>query len=79
MLDGKNFLIEPAEDWRVTQLTNTEKVHPCDKNETWLIILCQLYVSAILEGRLQAIHRVASLLAELSGGYIRGLPYPLGS
>ncbi len=79
LLDKTNTLIEPAEDWRMTPLTNTDKIHPCDKNETWLIILCQLFVSAVLEGRLQAIHRVGSLLAELNAGHVRDLPFPLGS
>jgi hypothetical protein len=79
LLDCNNNIIEPSEDWKITRKIRDPRPHICRKDDAWLTILSQLFLSAILEGRLQAIHRVGSILAELSGGNIRSLPFPLGS
>ncbi len=79
LLDGRGHLIEPAENWRITRLPKNDHLHPCGKQEIWLTILCQLYLSAMLEGRLLAIHRVGSILTRLCGGEFGALPFPLGS
>jgi hypothetical protein len=79
LLDPRGHLIEPAENWRITRLPRHDNLHPCGNKEIWLTVLCQLYLSAMLEGRLLAIHRVGSILATLCGGEFRALPFPLGS
>jgi hypothetical protein len=79
LIDSTSRLIEPSEDWRVTCLTTGEKLHSCNKDDTWLTVLGQLFLSAILEGRLQAIYRVGAILSELCGGKLRNLPFPLGT
>ncbi len=72
-------LVEPAEGWRVTRLNRDDKLHPCADRDIWLTILCQLFLSALLEGRLQTIHRIGSILSRLCGGEFSKLPFPLGS
>ncbi len=79
LIDSDSNLIEPAEGWNVTRLTRDDRLHPCGDRDVWLTVLCQLFLAAMLEGRLQAIHRVASILCELCGGEFKHLPYPLGS
>jgi len=79
LLDPRGHLIEPAENWRITRLPRHDNLHPCGNKEIWLTVLCQLYLSAMLEGRLLAIHRVGSILAKLCSGEFRNLPFPLGS
>lgn len=72
-------LVEPSEGWRVTRLNKDDKLHPCADRDIWLTILSQLFLSALLEGRLQTIHRVGTILARLCGGEFSKLPFPLGS
>lgn len=79
LLDARGHLIEPAENWRITRLPRHDNLHPCGNKEIWITILCQLYLSAMLEGRLLAIHRVGSILTKLCGGNFQNLPFPLGS
>jgi hypothetical protein len=79
LLDGNYHLISPAENWRVTRLTNEDKLHPCGDRDVWFTILAQLFLSAVQEGRLQAIWRVGSILAQLCDGEFHDLPFPLGS
>lgn len=79
LLDSRGHLVEPAEGWRITRLPRHDNLHPCGKKEIWLTILCQLYLSAMLEGRLLAIHRVGTILTRLCGGDFTSLPFPLGS
>lgn len=78
LVDNHCNLIEPAEDWRVTPLSGLDKQHPCADKDVWLTVLSQLMLAALMEGSLQAIHRVGSILVELSGGRFDDLPYPLG-
>lgn len=79
LLDENYYLISPAENWRVTRLTNDDKLHPCGDRDVWFTILAQLFLSAVQEGRLQAIWRVGSILAQLCDGDFHDLPFPLGS
>jgi hypothetical protein len=79
LLDPRGHLIEPAENWRITRLPRHDNLHPCGNKEIWLTVLCQLFLSAMLEGRLLAIHRVGSIIARLCDGDCRDLPFPLGS
>ncbi len=79
LIDANYNLVEPAEGWKISKLTEEDKLHPCGDRDVWLTVLCQLFLAAMLEGRLQAIHRVASILAKLCGSTFHDLPYPLGS
>lgn len=79
LVDARQNLIEPAEGWRITSLRGSAKQHPCGDKDIWLTILSQLFLAALMEGTLQAIHRVGSILAKLSGTEFQELPYPLGS
>lgn len=79
LLDENCNLIAPAENWRVTRLSNSERLHPCGTQDAWLTILAQLFLSAVQEGRLHAIHRVGTILSKLCGGDFSRLPFPLGS
>ncbi len=79
LMDANDHIIEPSEEWKVTRKVRDPRPHICHKDDVWMAILSQLFLSAILEGRLQAIHRVGAILAKLSGGNIRFLPFPLGS
>ena len=79
LIDRFNNLIKPTEDWRIKHLKTVQDIRVFGKANIWLVVLSQLFVSAMLEGRLQAIHRVGSLLAELCGGRVRNFPFPLGS
>jgi hypothetical protein len=79
LIDSNCNLVEPAEGWRVTRLTNNDKLHPCTNRDIWFTVLAQLFLSALQEGRLQAIHRVGSILSRLCGGNFGQLPFPLGS
>ena len=79
LLDANYHLISPAENWRVTRLTNEDKLHPCGDRDVWFTILAQLFLSAVQEGRLQAIWRVGSILSQLCDGDFHDLPFPLGS
>ena len=79
LLDTNCNLIAPADNWRVTRLSNNERLHPCGTQDAWLTILSQHFVSAVQEGRLHAIHRVGSILAKLCGGEFSKLSFPLGS
>lgn len=78
LIDSDFHLVEPSEGWRVTRLTRDDKLHPCADRDIWLTILGQLFLSALLEGRLQTIHRVGSILSKLCDGEFRDLPFPLG-
>jgi len=78
LIDAQNNFIEPAEAWRVSKFTPDVQLHPCADKDLWLTILCQLYLAAMLEGRVQAIHRVGSILATLCDGRFHDLPFPLG-
>lgn len=79
LLDCSSNLVEPADGWKVTHLPLEERLESCADSDIWLTVLSQLFLAAMLEGRLPAIHRVGSILAELCGGGLSGLPYPLGS
>ncbi len=79
LLDARGHLVEPAESWRITRLPRHDHLHPCGNQEVWLTVLSQLFLSAMMEGRLQAIQRVGSILTTLCGGEFQRLPFPLGS
>ena len=79
VMDRVNNLIDPSADWKLTHLNSGQDYRPYDKLNVWLALLCQLFTSAMLEGRLQAIHRVSSLLAEICDEKVRRFPFPLGS
>lgn len=76
--DAHGQLIEPADGWKVSRCARDERLHPCGDRDVWLTVLSQLFLAAMLEGRLQAIHRVGSILARLCGTTVGSLPYPLG-
>lgn len=78
LIDAQNNFIEPAEGWRVSKFTPEVQLHPCTDKDIWMTVLCQLYLAAMLDGRVQAIHRVGTILAKLCDGNFRDLPYPLG-
>ncbi len=78
LIDSNSNLIEPAEGWKVTRLTHADKLYPCGDRDIWLTVLSQLFLAAMLEDQLQAIHRVGIILAELCGGKFQDLPFPLG-
>ncbi len=79
LIDDSGNLIRPTEGWAITRLSGNDRLHSCSKNDTWLVILCQLFIAAMLEGRPQAIHRVGHMLSSLCGGNTQNLPFPLGS
>ena len=79
LIDRFKNLIEPTEDWRINHLKAIQDIRLFEKEHIWLVILSQLFISAMLEGRLQAIHRVGSLLAEICEGHAKNFPFPLGS
>ena len=79
LLDSRGHLIEPAETWRITRLPRHDHLHPCGNREIWMTVLCQLFLSAVLEGRLLTIQRTGSILTTLCGGDFGRLPFPLGS
>jgi len=76
--DSHGNLIEPADGWKITRYSRDDRLHPCGDRDIWLTVLCQLFLAAMLEGRLQAIHRVGAILARLCGAGTGSLPYPLG-
>ena len=78
LVDSECNLIEPGEGWRISRLPRQD-VHPCSDQDIWLTLLSQLFLAALMEGRLQAIHRVGSLLCRLCGGQVNDLPFPIGS
>ena len=79
LIDANCNLIEPAENWKVTRLSKDDKLHPCTDKDIWLTVLSQLFLASMLEGSLQSIHRVGSILCELCDADFQSLPYPLGS
>ncbi len=79
LLDINSNLVEPSEDWKVTHLPPEDRLEACADNDIWLTVMSQLFLAAMLEGRLQAIHRVGSILAGFCGGTLNNLPYPLGN
>lgn len=79
LVDDQLNLIETGEDWRVGRLQKENRVHACSDRDIWLTVLAQLFLAALLEGRLQAIHRVGTILSKLCGGSSQDLPFPLGS
>lgn len=79
LLDDSNNLIDPSENWRISRAKQNDRLHPCTKNDIFLTILSQLFLSAIFEGRLQSIYRVCLPLTDLCGGKLGDLPFPLGS
>jgi hypothetical protein len=78
LVDGHYNLLEPAEGWRISPLNGLDKQHPCGDRDVWLTVLSQLFLAALMEGSLQAIHRMGNILALLSGGEFDLLPFPLG-
>lgn len=78
LIDAHYNLIEPAEGWRISPLSGLDKQHPCGDRDIWLTVLSQLFLASLMEGSLQAIHRMGLILAQLSGGDFRDLPHPLG-
>ena len=79
LLDKAKLLIDPTSGWKLIRLNSSQDYCLYQNFNIWLAILSQLFTSTMLEGRLQAIHRVAVLLSEICGNNIRNLPFPLGS
>ena len=78
LMTNDGALIEPHKGWKLTHLSGDSKLHPCAERDLWLAVLTQLLLTAMFEGRLQAIHRLAAILTGLCDGDITDLPYPLG-
>ena len=79
IVDRFNNLVDPSVDWKLAHLSSRQDCRFFGKLNIWLVILCQLFTSSILEGRLHGIHRIAFLLAKICGGNMRSFPFPLGS
>ena len=74
----ESYLINTSDNWQITKVDKATKIHHCKKIEIWITILCQLFISAIVDGQFQNIHKIGSMLSVLCGEDLEKLPFPLG-
>ena len=80
LLDNFGNLLDPSENWKITRFTKGEtKIHHCTNKDLWLTLLCQIFLSAMLDGNLHNVHKAAYILTNLCEGDIHQMPFPLGS
>ncbi|WDE99237.1 hypothetical protein PQO03_15485 [Lentisphaera profundi] len=78
LIDAHKTLIEPANNWKTTLITEKIKAHPCSEQNLILTIIANLYLSALVEGQLKILHTLSSLMATLSDMDLTNFPFPIG-
>ncbi|MCH2176515.1 MAG: hypothetical protein MK193_12385 [Lentisphaeria bacterium] len=76
--DAHGVLLDPVDAWKLIRVKSISKVHYCSDKDILVMVLCQLFLSAMLDGSLNGIHRIGTILTGLCGGKLSDLPFPIG-
>lgn len=78
LIDQNNLLLDPSAGWHMSKIKDEDKFHPCARKDAFLSVLSQLFLIAVLEGRLRELYCFGDLLTALNGGDLDALPFPVG-
>lgn len=78
LVDSQNLLVDPLNNWQVENLEETDRFHPCSRQDVWLGILSQMFLVALTEGNLPDSYHLGRLMTALNGDRMDCFPYPLG-